>query len=159
MAHQSDEDRPKQAQGNAAEEIRLEDEDLGVPDNEVDSQHGSAEPETKKAKKRALPPSRIAFLVFVAAAAVVIVVELWARWGYSRTVKGLDQTYEAAQQKGTGLYREDLEKLLCGSPGREYDQQKQQEIFTWRGIRTHRLQVLYDEGEFVASYRTLGGKE
>ena len=143
----------------STEEIRLEAEDPGAQDPKVVSQQRSAEPGTKAPKKRRLPPSRIAFLIFVAAAAVVIGLELPALWAYSRTVKGLDQKYEAAQQQGKGLYRKDLDKLLCGSPARKYDQEKQKESFTWRGIRTHQLQVQYGEGGFVASYRTLAGNE
>ena len=69
-----------------------------------------------------MPPSRIAFLIFVAVSLVVIGVELRARWAYSDTVQELDQAWDAAQAKGVGIYRADVEKLLHGSPSRVYDE-------------------------------------
>ena len=106
-------------------------------------------------KKPLLPPSRIAFLIFVIVAAVAIVLEYRAKGAYTRTVEGLNQKWEKAQEAGEGLYRDDLEELIQGSPSRARDEQNRTETFTWRGIRAHRLEVQYGNLDFVETFRTL----
>ena len=61
---------------------------------------------------------------------------------------------EGREEDAQGLYREDLDKLVHGLPWREYDEQRRTEVFTWRGIRAHRLRVQYGGGRFVQSYAT-----
>jgi len=139
MSTEPENDRPEQAEENAAEEISRQEETAAAP------------------KKRALPPSRIVFLVFVALAGIVIVIELRARWTYTSTVERIDQAWETASEEGKGLYRGDLDKLIGGSPTREYDQKLRLETITWRGIRSHGLEVQYGQGDFVTNYKTLGG--
>lgn len=101
--------------------------------------------------KSKMPPSRIAFLVFAVVAALAIVLELRARWSYTGTVESLNQAFEKAEM---GFYREDLEKLVRGSPSRDYNEQTRTETFTWRGIRAHRLEVQYGKMNFVERYGT-----
>jgi hypothetical protein len=105
-------------------------------------------------KKPAMPPYRIALLVFVLIAVVAIIFELRARSAYTGTVEAIDQATEEAEQAGDGLYAEDLEKLIKGSPSREKNEETKTETFTWRGIKAHRLEVQYGVGGFVSSYRT-----
>jgi len=118
---------------------------------EVLAQDEIAERPPKKSK---MPPSRIAFLVFVLVATVAIVVELRARRSYTHTVESLNQAFEKLDQEGTGLYRKDLEQLIHGSPSRQSDEQARTETFTWRGIRAHRLRVQYGNFGLVSSYST-----
>lgn len=113
---------------------------------------GAAE---RPAKKPVMPPSRIAFLIFVAVSLVVIGVELRARWTYSDTVQELDQAWDAAQAKGVGIYRADVEKLVHGSPSRVYDEQQRTETLRWRGVFVYGLETRYDRGDFLATYKTL----
>ena len=105
-------------------------------------------------KKPMMPPSRIAFLVFVVVAVVGIALESHARWGYTRTVKSLNQAFERDEEEGMGVYRTDLEQLVRGYPSRQYDEQADTETFTWKGIRTHRLEVQYTDLDLVKSYET-----
>ncbi len=152
MDKRSENDRPGRDPKAPAEEILLENVDLAQQDDQA------AQPQVaghSSGKKRLLPPSRIAFLAFVAIAAVVIVVEIRARWTYTRSVQAINQAWEAAARKGKPLYRADIQRLICGWPSSEYDRLKREEIFTWRGVRTHRLQVRYGKGEFVQTYQTV----
>jgi hypothetical protein len=91
--------------------------------------------------------------IFVVIAAVLIVLEFRARQGYTRTVEEFDQAWQAAQQEGKGVYREDLDKLIHGGPSRELDQKRGMETFTWRGLRTYRLEVQYGDVGFVTSFQ------
>lgn len=112
------------------------------------------------ARKSKMPPSRIAFLVFVVVAAVAIVVELSARRNFTRSVEALDQAlekgekYEKGEKGGSAVYRKDLDELFYGSPSKQYDEKTSTETFTWRGIRAHRLEVEYGVMEFVSRYKT-----
>jgi len=101
-----------------------------------------------KPKKPAFPPSRIAFLIFVLAAVVVIALELRARWQFTGSYRAIEA--ELAKEEGDSqtLYRKDLDQFLRGSPVRELQQGV--ETFTWRGVlRSHRMKVTYGMGEFV----------
>ena len=109
----------------------------------------------RPAKKPVMPPSRIAFLIFVAVSLVVIGVELRARWAYSDTIRELDQAWDAAQAKGVGIYRADVEKLLHGSPSRVYDEKQRTETFRWQGVFAYGLETRYVAGDFLATYKTL----
>ena len=101
-----------------------------------------------KPKKPALPPSRIALLIFVLAAAVVIVLEVHARWQCTGSYKAIEDALAKDEEQGKGLYRKDLDELLCGSPSREMVGGT--ETFTWRGIlRSYRMKIDYGVGEFV----------
>jgi hypothetical protein len=144
------EERPEGDRDDGPQELRPGSEP-GTQGEEVLSLEDIAEP---KPKKRRLPPSRIAFLIFVAVAAVAIVLEWRARQGYTRTVEALDRASAGAEQDAQGVYRDDLEKLIHGSPRRAYDEQARREVLTWRGIRAHRLYVQYAEGGFVRNYTT-----
>lgn len=156
MSDEPENVRPQKVPQQGQEEVRLEEEDLGAAEREsIEGQ----EAKRPVKKKPAMPPSRIAFLIFAAVAVVAIIVEAQARWGYSQTVKQLQQTWEEVQSTGEGLYRKDLEELVHGWPSREYDQQNQIETFAWRGIRSHRLRVRYSSGEFVVGFETLAGGE
>jgi hypothetical protein len=111
---------------------------------------------TEPAKKKPLlPPSRIAFLIFVIVAAVAIVLEYRAKGDYTRTVELLNEKWEEAQESGDGFYRDDLEDLIQGSPSRVRDEANRTETFTWRGIRAHRLEVQYGNLDFVEGFRTI----
>jgi hypothetical protein len=102
-----------------------------------------------------MPPSRIAFLVFVVLAAIVIILELRARSAHKGTLEAIDQAWEKAEKEGRGLYQEELDKLIQGSPSRERDEQTRTETFTWRGLlRPHRIKVEYGGGGFVKNYST-----
>jgi hypothetical protein len=142
--------RTEGGQDERFEQSRPEAEGTAEPE-EVLSLEEIAEP---VAKKPLLPPSRIAFLVFVIVAAVAIVLELRAKGGYTRTVERLNQEWEKAQESAEGFYRDDLEELIHGSPWRAYDEENRTETFTWRGIRAHRLEVQYGNLDFVENYRT-----
>ena len=106
-------------------------------------------------KKPLLPPSRIAFLIFVIVATVAIVFEWRARGNYEATVNSLSQEYEEVQESGAGFYRDDLMDLIQGSPSSVRDEASGTEIFTWQGIRAHRLEVQYGNLDFIESFRTL----
>jgi len=150
MSDQPEQDRADGELDHGSEDTSQE--SLQTPEqDETLAQGEAAEGATKKSK---MPPSRIAFLVFVLVAVVVIVVELRARRSYTRTVESLNQAFEKGDQAGTGLYRKDLEKLIQGSPSRQYDEQTYTETFTWRGIRAHRLRVQYGNLDLVNSYDT-----
>ncbi|MBC8871274.1 MAG: hypothetical protein H8E44_17750 [Planctomycetes bacterium] len=150
MNDQSDQNRADGELDRGAEDTSPEIQQTSEQD-EVLAQGENAGRPPKKSK---MPPSRIAFLVFVLVAAVAIVVELRARRSYTRTVEALNQAFEKQDQEGTGLYRKDLEKLIHGSPSRQSDELARTETFTWRGIRTHHLQVQYGDLDFVSSYST-----
>jgi hypothetical protein len=157
MGNESEQDHAEAGQGGAPGEIGPgSGPDAGPPDagqeDDVLSLDEIAEPAPKK---RRFPPSRIAFLAFVAVAAVVIVLELSARWGYTRTIEALNEAWEPAQESSQGLYREDVDKLIHGWPWREYDEKTRKETLTWRGLRAHRLEVEYGSMGFVQNYRTL----
>ena len=108
-------------------------------------------------KKRLMPPSRIVFLVFVAVAAVVIVLEGRARLGYSQTVKQLKVSWQEGLDSGDGLFRKDLDEIVHGAPSRKYVEKDRSETFTWKGIRAHTLRVHYTVGDFVESFETTPG--
>jgi DNA-directed RNA polymerase subunit RPC12/RpoP len=107
------------------------------------------------AKKPIMPPSRIAFLVFVIVAGGAAFMEWRAKSSFSATVEAVGKAFGEAQQRGDGLYREDLMEVIKGSYSTEKNDSARTEIFTWRGIRAHRLQVQYGSGEFVRDYKTL----
>ena len=150
MSDQSEQDRADGELDGGAGDTSPEIQPTAEQD-EVLTQNESAQRPPKKSK---MPPSRIAFLVFVLVAAVAIVVELRARRSYTRTVEALDRAFEKLDQEGTGLYRKDLEQLIQGSPSRQSDEQARTETFTWRGIRAHRLRVQYGNFGLVSSYST-----
>ena len=109
----------------------------------------------RPAKKRLVTPSRIVLLVLVIVAAAVAAFELRARSQFNRTVEDFSEAWEAAEQDGTGVYRADLENLMRGSPLEERDPETGSETFTWRGIRTYRLEVQYGSADLVSSFKTL----
>jgi hypothetical protein len=103
---------------------------------------------TARPKKPALPPSRIAFLIFVLAAVVVIALELRARWQFTGSYQAVQEELSKGEEDGRMLYRKDLDGFLRGSPVRETQQGA--ETFTWRGVlRSYRMKVSYGVGEFV----------
>ena len=106
------------------------------------------------AKKRVMPPSRVAFLVFLIIGSAAIVIEWRARSGYTRTVEALEEAYQKAQEDKDTFSREDLEELVHGSPSRTSSEQEGTEVFTWRGIRTRRLTVEYSSLGLVTKYST-----
>ncbi len=116
--------------------------------NATEAESPAAEP-----TKRRLPPSRIALLVFVAVAAVVIVLELRARWSFSSTYNAVDAAIAAGNKDAEGLYRDDLDKIVRGSPARktvQTDGDVKEELFTWRGVlQTYRMRLYYGRGGFV----------
>jgi hypothetical protein len=151
MASEPEQERPEGDEEERVDDVGTE----GEPSSEESQEALSpAEGAERPAKKRAMPPSRIAFLIFVVIASVAIVFEWRARTGYTRTVEALEQAYQTAQEKGKAFYREDLEKVIHGSPSRERDEQARTEMFTWRGIRPHRLKVEYGNLDFVHNYST-----
>ena len=122
------------------------------PDSPVES---ASEPESPavEPKKKGLPASRIVFLVLVAAVAVVIAWELYARWAFSATYRAVDDAISAGNKEAEGLYREDLDKVLRGSPIREAneaDGEVKDELFTWQGVlQTYHMRLQYGRGGFV----------
>jgi len=108
----------------------------------------------EKPKKPALPPSRIAVLIFVAVAAVVIVLELRARMAFNSSYEAIDAAMINAEQTGKSFYRKDVGQLLSGSPTREADQDNS-ELLTWHGIlQTYRIRVYFGAGDFVQRIQT-----
>lgn len=147
MNDQADSQRSDDERGLDAEGIPPDDQQ----DDDVLLLEEIAEPPPKKP---IMPPSRIVFLIFVVVAGAGIALESHARWGYTRTVKSLNQAFERDDKEGMGVYRTDLEQLVRGYPSRQYDEQTDTETFTWRGIRTHRLDVYYTDLDLVKSYET-----
>jgi hypothetical protein len=122
---------------------------------DLDSQNLSPEREKPgpPSKKRTMPASRIALLVFVALASVAIVWELQARWSFNRSFQTVEKAMTEGERSSRGLYRKDLDDLLYGFPVREYDETAQTERITWCGVywwRPFRMQVTYGRGEFVS---------
>jgi hypothetical protein len=146
MNDEPEQDRP---QVDDSEEVQPEGPPPSAQAEEVPFEEQAAAP-AKKPRSRVW---RIACLVFVVIAAVLIVLEFRARQGYTRTVEEFDQAWQAAQQEGKGVYREDLDKLIHGGPSRELDQKRGMETFTWRGLRTYRLEVQYGDVGFVTSFQ------
>lgn len=113
------------------------------------------------AKKPLLPPSRIVFLIFVAVAAVVIVMELCAKWPYENSVAAIEERMPEKQdeeeaQKDPGVYRQDgLDELLSGSPSRDLSQDKRSETIAWNGVlKSYRLKLRYTDSGLLLSYKT-----
>jgi hypothetical protein len=102
-------------------------------------------------KKPVLPPSRIAVIVFALIAAVVILFELRARSQHDKSYKAIDEAMSKAEESGGGFYKEDLDKLIVGSPSRQMNDS--QETLTWTGplgfARKYRIWVEYGDGGFV----------
>ena len=106
-----------------------------------------------KPKKPLLPPSRIAFLIFVIVAAVVIVFELRARRAFQASYQAIDQAMTEANKEGKALYRDDLGQHLSGSPKRETNAAG--EVLTWRGVlKSYRIRLEYGAGGFVEGVKT-----
>lgn len=101
-----------------------------------------------QAKKPIMPPSRIAVIVFVLIAAVVIYLELRARSGQDKSYKAIDAAMVEGENSGDGLYKDKVEELLVGSPSRNV--QGNTEVLTWRGpLRAHKINITYGDGGFV----------
>jgi hypothetical protein len=106
-----------------------------------------------KPKKPLLPPSRIAVLIFVIVAAVVIVIELRARRAFQASYQAIDQAMADANETGKAVYRDDLGRYLSGSPKRETNAAG--EVFTWRGVlQSYRIRLEYGAGGFVKEIKT-----
>jgi hypothetical protein len=100
-------------------------------------------------RKPLLPISRILVLIFVAAAAVVIVLELRTRAIYNSSYEAIDAAIAAGEESGEGFFKKDVDPLLRGSPVREADPGGG-ETFTWRGIlRPYKMRLSYGPGDFV----------
>jgi len=107
-----------------------------------------------KPKKPFLSPARIVMLVFVVAASVVIVLEGRARWQFSATCRAIEQVIEPGDANGDELYRNDLDRVLCGSPSRKAGEYS--ETFTWRGVfRSYRMKLRYDRRGCVDGIETV----
>lgn len=125
-------------------------------DIQEEAPHGSPqESPTPQPKKRLLPASRIALLIFAALAAVVIVLELRARLPYQSSVKRVEQAMDEAAEQGQAFYQKELDELLSGNPTREYDDEQQIEWITWRGaLKKYRMRLRYGTAGFVQGYET-----
>lgn len=152
---ESEEDRPQDFQDT----VPLESEAVSPQAPQEPGQDESQPPEEEEKpaaepKKRFLTPSRIVFLIFVAAAAVVIVLELRARLPYESSVKAVQQAWDEAKETGS-LFRNELSGLLSGSPHREYDEEEGKEVIAWDGLlRSYRIRLQYGRGGFVNNYET-----
>ncbi len=112
------------------------------------SDEPQAEIPSPRPKKPLLPPSRIAFLIFVVIAAVVICLEFRARTAFKKTYQAVDDAMTEGNKTGRAVYKEDVEKLLRGSPRRKPDGSG--EVFTWRGVlRRYQMRLEYGQGGFV----------
>ncbi len=109
----------------------------------------ATEPEgpAPKPKKPFWRPSRIVLWIVLLIAVVGIALEGRARWACTSTYKAVDQAMAEADEKGGGVYKKDLEKLLSGSPERESTASG--EVLTWRGVKRHRLRLEYGPGGFL----------
>jgi len=111
------------------------------------NQQGGPGPRAK-AKKPAMPRSRIVFLIFVAVASVVIVFELRARLACRSSYKAIETAMTEGEGAAHGIYREDIGGLLSGSPKRSYENGS--EVLTWKGLlRSHSIRLTYERGGFV----------
>jgi len=107
---------------------------------------------TPKPKKPFLPPSRIALLIFVAVAAVVIVLELRAEWAFNASYEAVDRVIAEGYSTGATVYRENIGEYLSGSPTREVEGDS--EIFTWNGpLRDHSMRLEYGVAGMVMKIR------
>jgi len=96
-----------------------------------------------------MPPSRIAVLVFVVIAVVVIAWELNARWAWEGSFKAVGDALDEGDRSGKGFFKKDIDKLLSGSPTRTPDG-KDAEMFTWSGLlQSYRMRVQYDSSGSV----------
>ena len=94
-------------------------------------------------KKPLLPPSRIAFLIFVVAAAVVIVIEFRARLNFNANYQAVGAAMTAADEKNEALVESEIADLLKGTYTREADRANS-ELFTWEGLlKSYRMRVYY----------------
>ncbi|MHC4400292.1 MAG: hypothetical protein ACYTG0_11510 [Planctomycetota bacterium] len=153
MSNEPDRDRPEPDPEVEIEEVEAE---AGIPTAE-DSQVAPPAPAAAgpARKKPIMPPSRIALLVFVIAAAVVIVIEWNVRSAYTRTVNDLQAALDEGLQTPPGLDREGVEEHIHGSPSREYDEENRIETLTWKGLlNTHSLEIAYERSDLVGGIRT-----
>ena len=127
------------------------------------TQEGQEAPVTPEKKKPLLPPSRIAFLIFLVVAGVVIVMELSAKWPYEKSVRAIEEkmpeNLEGEEaQKQPGLYRQDLDELLSGNPIRQPDEENRRETITWNGaLKFYRVKLRYARGGYVSRFYSEDG--
>jgi hypothetical protein len=153
MNDEPEQDRPE---AGGSEEVPPESPPPAEQAEEVPFEEQAAEAPAKKPRSRAW---RIACLGFVVLAAVAIFLQLRAQHNYNRTANELNEAWEKAEQEGKGLYRKDLDQFIYGSPSREFNAEKRTEVFTWRGLRTFRLEVQYGSGGFVTSFQAFQPEE
>ncbi len=115
-------------------------------------------PEPKK--KPLLPLSRILLLIFVAVAGVVIVMEYRAKSAYESTVAAFEKAMpnrkdSEEDQTKPGLYEQDLDDLLVGSPTRQPDSATGTEVIAWNGaLKSYRVKLRYMHQGLVAELST-----
>jgi hypothetical protein len=99
-------------------------------------------------KQRRLPIVRIVVLAFVAISAVLIPLELRARWGHDDTRTGIEAAWHAAEAQGEKLSKRDFLKCLRGSPACQ--KTFEGDLYTWSGVlQTYRMLVKYRQGTVV----------
>jgi hypothetical protein len=102
----------------------------------------------RPAKRTWLSVSRIVVLAFVAISAVLIPLELRARWGHDDTRTGIEAAWHAAEARGEKLSKRDFLKCLRGSPACQ--KTFEGDLYTWSGVlQTYRMLVKYRQGTVV----------
>jgi hypothetical protein len=116
------------------------------------SHSAQSKPAETPKKGAVLPPSRIVVIVLVLATVILVPIQLRAKSAYDRSRKAFDAAMAAAEKKGEGLYKKDVDQYLQGSPSRS-PVGKDGELFTWKGLLpiSYHMQLEYAEGGFVRS--------
>lgn len=103
---------------------------------------------SRPAKRTWLSVSRIVVLAFIAVSAVLLPLELRARWADQDTRTAIEAAWNAAEARGEKLSKQDFLKCLHGSPACQ--KTADGDLYTWSGVlQTHRMLVKYREGRMV----------
>lgn len=111
----------------------------------------ASEPESRgaKPKKPFFGPTRIVLWIVILAALVAIFFEWRARQAFTNTREAVEKAWAEAEKEGGGLYKDDVEKLLAGSPKRETPAPRT-EVFTWSSLlKSYQMRLEYGAGDFV----------
>lgn len=111
------------------------------------NQSRRAEPSTRGS---IMPVSRILVVLLAVAAAIIVPWQLQVKSAHNRTREAIDAAMAAAEKKGDGLYKKDLDQYLHGSPTRQAIG-KDAELFIWKGILpvSYHMRIEYGDGGFI----------
>jgi hypothetical protein len=103
---------------------------------------------SRPAKRAWLSVSWIVVLGFIAVSAVLLPLELRARWGHQDTRTAIEVAWNAAEARGEKLSKQDFLKCLRGSPACQ--KTAEGDLYTWSGVlQTYRMLVKCREGRMV----------